>query len=106
MYRPWDEDDAPVWSVHCRRELLRPPRVGDEELLTSTLLSTGLVRRPSVALCEDRGLSVALLVRADNAQAAGRIACRVLDVAHRVAGLGALGRHGARSVVRHPRVAG
>jgi len=65
---------------------------GDLLRLMKTLDETGLVRHPTARLA-DGALHVDMLVRATRRAAAERAGVRIVEVAHRAAGLPHLGRN-------------
>lgn len=92
MYRPWQEDDRPVWRVTAT---WRTPRgqIDDEEqrLLLKTLKETGHVRSQVIDSVAHGRLTVTVSVKAISRDAAEHAAVRVIEVAHRASGLGELG---------------
>jgi len=85
MFRPWQEDDRPIWWVRCEYDAA----LGDDEkaLLTKTVAETRLVRCPVVAEDEADRLAVMMLVRGEYAEVAEHTVSRVVEVASVAAGL-------------------
>ena len=89
MFRPWSQDPRPVWRVQARWATSASADAVGHDLLTA-LTDTGQVRVPSLE-ADDEGLTVTMLVRADDRDAAAYAAARIADVACRLAGLAHLG---------------
>jgi hypothetical protein len=85
MWRPWHEDDRPVWAVHCRIDLELDE--ADQALLLKTIDDTGTGRAWAPGGNRAPGAVVALLVHADFQEVAEYVAGRLLEVATSAAGL-------------------
>lgn len=90
MYRPWRQDERPVWRARVEHDLARPLDSDDVEMIKAALLATGLTREP-VLVTAGETVTVWLLVRADDERDAAWAGCRVAEAAHRQAGHGRLG---------------
>ncbi len=101
MYRPWDQDEEPVFRAQCVHVLTGPLHPEDRARLLATLATTGLVRQPAV-LPTAGAVTLRALVRAPSAAAAPRRLCRIGEVVCRVAGVEVVGRRSGLLAVRRP----
>jgi len=97
LFQPWRDDPRPVWQVTARWTTALA--YGDDDLatLTHTLVATGMAKAPRLK-AGDGWLTAMLRVKASGPETAELIAVRVVEVAHRAAGLGVLGANVARRV--------
>jgi hypothetical protein len=100
LFRPWRQDDRPIWQVTARWTTAATHTDDDVRLLAKTLDQTGMVQHTRLEASHDR-LTAGLYLRASGQEAAELIAVRVVEVAHQAAGLGALGSNVSRRAVRH-----
>jgi hypothetical protein len=100
MFRPWRQDDRPVWRALVQHELLAPLEPCDREAVLRTALETGMVRCPVVTQ-DDHTISTSLLVKADNHEEAAELSARIVEAAHREAAHGRLGPCLERSAMRY-----
>jgi len=100
IWRPWRQDERPVWWAWVQHEVAAPLDETDRDAVRKQAHDTGLARH--VLLTEAGGtVSAYLLVKADSAEEAAHVASRVVEAAHREAGHGLLGRRLRRAAARH-----
>ncbi len=98
IWRPWRQDERPVWWAWVQHEVAAPLDETDLDAVRKQAHDTGLTRH--VLLTEAGGtVSAYLLVKADSAEEAAHVALRVVEAAHREAGHGLLGRSLRRSAL-------
>jgi len=100
LFRPWRQDDRPIWQVTARWTAGATHTDDDVRLLATTLDQTGMVQQARLEASHDR-LTAGLYLKASGQEAAELIAVRVVEVAHQAAGLGPLGTNVSRRAVRH-----
>jgi len=101
VYRPWDQDEEPVFRAQCVHVLTGPLEPDDRARLLDTLATTGLVRQPAV-LTSGGAVTLRALVRAPSASAAALRLCRIGEVGCRVAEVRVVGRRSRLLAVRRP----
>jgi hypothetical protein len=100
MFRPWRQDDRPVWRAVVQHELLAPLDPDDREAIRRTALETGMVRAPVITQ-DAHTISTSMLVKADSDREAAELSARIVEAAHREAAHGCLGPCVLRSAMRH-----
>ncbi len=102
MFRPWRQDDRPTWWTGVVHEVAGPLDDANRDAVRKQAADTGLARH--VLLTEDTAagtVTTYLLVKADSAEEAARVASRVAEAAHREAGHDLLGRRLRRTAASH-----
>jgi hypothetical protein len=89
MYRPWHEDDRPVWRVEAGYALPGPLTRDNAKALGKMLAATGMARSPSIRSGTHWAL-VAVFVRGSDGTHARLAAEGVVRAGDREAGLGLL----------------
>lgn len=100
MWRPWNEDDRPVWAVRCEIDAsLDEP---DQALLLKTVNETGLVRATALVNDLTPRVVAAMLVRAESREVAEYVVSRLVEVASVAAGLPSPGIVRCAAVAHEP----
>lgn len=100
MFRPWRQDDRPIWWTRVQHEVSAPLDPDDRTAVEQQALDTGLTRF-AVVTCDDCTVSTYLLVKAQDGAEAEEASARIVEAAHREAAHGRLGRRLLRSATRY-----